>query len=92
MKLYAKFKVVSVSEEQWKRVQNKSIPMSYVICTDGDSYFSFTVWGDEKIHLCKEKLYSETEMECILSITGKVYEQDDGSKRYYNNFTILEIL
>ena len=92
MKLYAKLKVVSISEEQYKKVQRKSIPMAYVICTDGDSYLSFTVWGEEKIHLCREKQYAGTEMECLVSITGKAYEQDDGSTRYFNNFNIVEIL
>lgn len=92
MKVYAKFKVVAVSEEQQKRVQKKVVPMAYVIVSEGDSFMSLTVWGEEKIHLCKEKLYAGTEMECLVSITGKEVERDDGTKQYFNNFNLVSIL
>lgn len=92
MKVYAKFKIVSISEEQTKTIQRKQVPMCYVIANEGDSYLSLTVWGDQKIQICKEKMESGTLMECVLSITGKVVESDEGGKRYYNNFNILTIL
>lgn len=92
MKVYAKLKVVAVSEPQLKPVQKKQVPMAYIIVREGDSYLSLTAWGEAKIQLCHEKMESDAEMECVLSITGKVVEKDDGSKQYFNNFNIINIL
>lgn len=92
MKVYGRFKVVSVSEEVEKKIGNKTVPCSYVILNEGDSYLTATVWGNPKIQICKEKLYSETDMECVVSITGSFILRDDGSKRYFNNFNIIHIL
>jgi hypothetical protein len=92
MKVFARLKVISVEEPQYKKIQNKSVPKSKVICSEGDSYIALNVWGDEKIHRCKEYQYSGVEMECIISITGKMLENDNGTTYYSNNLNITNIL
>lgn len=92
MKVFGRFKVISISEEQFKKVQQKQVPMCYVVLNEGDSYLTVTVWGKEKINLCYEKMNAEVEMECVLSITGKAILKDDGSTYYSNNINIKHIL
>ena len=92
MKVFARLKVISVEESQLKKIQNKQVPKSKVIFSEGDSYLVLTVWGEEKIHRCREFEYSGTEMECIISITGKELQHDDGSSYYANNINIIHIL
>lgn len=92
MKVYSKVKVVSVSDEQFKTVQQKSVPMCYVVLNEDDSFISVTVWGREKINLCREKMNADADMECVLSITGKAILKDDGSTFYSNNINIKHIL
>ena len=92
MKLYAKLKVMKMTEEQYKNFGKKDVPMVYAICQIEDSFVTLSVWGSEKIQLCKEALLSGVEKDCVLSITGKQYEKDDGTTSYFNAFSIKNFL
>lgn len=88
MKVYAKIKVLEVTEPQTFKIQKKDVPRSEVVAEIDDSVVALSVWGKEKINLANEALYSGVEKEVVLSITGKKIEKDDGTVLYMNNFTI----
>lgn len=95
MKLYVKARVSAVECEAVIPPRNNKVgPLDIATlildCGDGD-FIAATVYGKDRIAVCKEKMKAELPMDLILSIVGKV---EAGRERtfYKNQITVKWIL
>ena len=92
MKILVKTKVLFVEPEQWADYKKKQVPHTQAIFESDDSFFAASVWGEEKVQLCKEAQMAGKEIYCVFTIAGKQYEKDDGRTGYINYINLKTIL
>ena len=92
MKFLAKVKVLHLEPDRYAEYKGKQVVHTDVVFECDDTFFAASIWGEERVQVCKEAQISGKELYCVYSISGKQFEKRDGSTGYINYVNLKSIL